>query len=77
MIYRDRKDQVPEEILDILTSFTDFLTFKQMILDFKAVSSMNAWICLCKFTSFKDKEGTGLSLEGLLISSSATSQSNR
>ena len=38
IVYRYRREQVPEEIFDILISFTDFLVFKQMFLEFKTVS---------------------------------------
>ena len=40
-IYRSRKGEVGEEIFDMLLSFTDFLTFKQAMLDYKAVSACN------------------------------------
>ena len=36
---RSRKGEVSDEIFDMLLSFTDFLTFKQAMLDYKAVSS--------------------------------------
>ena len=36
--FRSRKEEVGEEILDMLLSFTDFLAFKQTVLDYKAVS---------------------------------------
>ena len=35
---RFRKGEVSDEIFDMLLSFTDFLTFKQAMLDYKAVS---------------------------------------
>lgn len=50
---RSRKNEVGEEILDLLSSFSDFLTFKQIFLDYKAVS----WLLaarndyMCNFTS--------------------------
>ncbi len=34
---RSRRDEVGEEIIDMLMSFSDFLAFKQTILDYKAV----------------------------------------
>ena len=37
-IFRSRQGQIGEEIFDMLTSFTDFLAFKQMMLDYKFVS---------------------------------------
>lgn len=37
---RSRKGEVSDEIFDMLLSFTDFLTFKQAMLDYKAVSKM-------------------------------------
>jgi len=33
------KDEIGEEIFDMLLSFSDFLAFKQMFLDYKAVSN--------------------------------------
>lgn len=33
---KSRKDEVGEEIMDMLLSFSDFLTFKQTFLDYKA-----------------------------------------
>ena len=39
LLHRSRKDEIGEEIFDMLLSFTDFLAFKQMFLDYKAVSS--------------------------------------
>ena len=38
LLCRSRRDEAPEEILDMLFTFTDFLLFKQMFLDYKAVS---------------------------------------
>ncbi len=35
---RSRKNEIGDEILDMLQSFTDFLTFKETMLDYKAVS---------------------------------------
>jgi len=35
--FRTRRKEVGEEILDLLASFSDFLIFKQTILDYKAV----------------------------------------
>ena len=35
---RQHKEEVPEDIFDMLLSFTDFLTFKEMFLDYRAVS---------------------------------------
>ena len=35
------KDEIGEEIFDMLLSFSDFLTFKQMFLDYKAVSGQS------------------------------------
>ena len=37
---RSRKGEVSDEIFDMLLSFTDFLTFKQAMLDYKAVSKL-------------------------------------
>ena len=39
ILCRSRKGEVSEEIFDMLLSFTDFLTFKQAMLDYKAVST--------------------------------------
>ena len=36
-----RRSEVPEEILDMLFTFTDFLLFKQMFLDYKAEKEGN------------------------------------
>ena len=38
---RRRHDQIGGDILEMLLSFTDFLAFKQMFLDYKAVSIAN------------------------------------
>ncbi|XP_003385703.1 PREDICTED: ADP-ribosylation factor-like protein 2-binding protein [Amphimedon queenslandica] len=35
-LLESKKSEIPEEIFEILLSFTDFLTFKQMFLDYKA-----------------------------------------
>ena len=40
-IHRRRHDQIGGDILEMLLSFTDFLAFKQMFLDYKAVSIAN------------------------------------
>lgn len=37
-IYRTRQDQIGGDILDMLLSFTDFMAFKEMFLEYKAVS---------------------------------------
>ena len=61
-----------EEIFDMLLSFTDFLTFKQAMLDYKAVNS-NSFIVLIigfKFDLYpQDKEGCAVDLGGLVVSS--------
>lgn len=41
LCYRSHKDEIGEEIFDMLLSFSDFLTFKQMFLDYKAVSGQS------------------------------------
>ena len=41
VIHRRRHDQIGGDILEMLLSFTDFLAFKQMFLDYKAVSIAN------------------------------------
>jgi ADP-ribosylation factor-like protein 2-binding protein len=33
-----RKDEITGEIFELLVQFTDFLAFKEMMLDYKAVS---------------------------------------
>jgi hypothetical protein len=43
--FRSRKDQIGGDIFDMLLSFSDFLTFKQMFLDYKAVSFLERIIC--------------------------------
>ncbi len=35
--FRSRRKEVGEEILDLLASFSDFLIFKQTVLEYKAV----------------------------------------
>jgi len=37
---RLRKDELDGEIFEILLTFTDFLPFKEMVLDYKAVSEV-------------------------------------
>ena len=37
-VYRSRKDEIDLEIFDMLVSFTDFLTFKEMFVSYKKVS---------------------------------------
>lgn len=37
-IYRKNKDEVPGDIFDMLLTFTDFLAFKEMFLDYRRVS---------------------------------------
>jgi ADP-ribosylation factor 2-binding protein len=36
--FRERKDELDGEIFEMLLTFSDFMTFKEMFLDFKAVS---------------------------------------
>lgn len=36
--FRNRKNELDGEIFELLLTFSDFLTFKEMILDYKAVS---------------------------------------
>lgn len=35
---RQHKDEVPEDIFDMLQTFTDFMAFKEMFLEYRAVS---------------------------------------
>lgn len=37
-IYRKNKDEVPGDIFDMLLTFTDFIAFKEMFLDYRRVS---------------------------------------
>ena len=37
-LYRTHREEVVEEVLDLLLSFSDFLSFKQLMLHHKAVS---------------------------------------
>ena len=71
---RSREGEVGEEIFDLLQSFTDFLMFKQMFLDYKAVSGHTP---LLRITALafaspctpQEKEGRSLDLGGLVVSS--------
>ena len=35
---RERKDELEGEIFEILLTFSDFMAFKEMVLDYRAVS---------------------------------------
>lgn len=35
--YRQHKEEVPADIFDMLLSFTDFMAFKEMFLEYRAV----------------------------------------
>ena len=48
-VFRNRHDQIGGDILDMLLSFTDFMTFKEMFLEYKSVS------ILCGSLSVTDK----------------------
>lgn len=37
--YRQHKDEIAGDIFDMLLTFTDFLAFKEMFLDYRAVST--------------------------------------
>lgn len=37
-VFRNRHDQIGGDILDMLLSFTDFMAFKEMFLEYKSVS---------------------------------------
>jgi ADP-ribosylation factor-like protein 2-binding protein len=37
-VFRQRKDEIEGEIFEILLMFTDFVAFKEMILDYRAAS---------------------------------------
>ena len=37
-VFRNRQDQIGGDILDMLLSFTDFMAFKEMFLEYKSVS---------------------------------------
>ena len=43
---RSRRAEVCEEIVDMLHSFSDFLAFKQMFLDYKAVRPVCVCVCV-------------------------------
>ena len=51
LLTRTHREEVGEEILDLLLSFSDFLSFKQLMLDHKAVSSLShthtQWLYCC------------------------------
>ena len=38
-VFRNRHDQIGGDILDMLLSFTDFMAFKEMFLEYKSVST--------------------------------------
>lgn len=38
LICRQHKDEIAGDIFDMLLTFTDFLAFKEMFLDYRAVS---------------------------------------
>lgn len=38
--FRSRKDEIDLEIFDMLISFTDFLSFKEMFISYRKVSKM-------------------------------------
>lgn len=49
-VYRNRHDQIGGDILDMLLSFTDFVAFKQMFLEYKSVSIFSVVYYLRKVT---------------------------
>ena len=40
MIFRSRKKELDGEVFEILLTFTDFVSFKELVLDYKAVSML-------------------------------------
>ena len=36
--FRDRKEELEGEVFEILLTFSDFMSFKEMLLDYRAVS---------------------------------------
>lgn len=45
--YRERKDELDGEIFEMLNTFSDFVTFKEMFLDYRAVSWLNNMLIMC------------------------------
>lgn len=41
-ICRQHKEEVPDDIFDMLLTFTDFMAFKEMFLAYRAVSFLRA-----------------------------------
>lgn len=39
---RQHKEEVPDDIFEMLLTFTDFMAFKQMFLEYKSVSELQA-----------------------------------
>ena len=39
VLNRERKEELDGEIFEILLTFSDFMAFKEMVLDYRAVSS--------------------------------------
>ena len=44
-VFRNRHDQIGGDILDMLLSFTDFMAFKEMFLEYKSVSTCTGVLC--------------------------------
>ena len=38
LYFRDRKEELEGEVFEILLTFSDFMSFKEMFLDYRAVS---------------------------------------
>ena len=45
-IYRDRKEELEGEVFEMLLTFSDFMSFKEMVIDYKNVSVPS--LCLYK-----------------------------
>ena len=40
--FSDRKDELEGEVFEILLTFSDFMSFKEMFLDYRAVSILDS-----------------------------------
>ncbi|CAI9574463.1 unnamed protein product [Staurois parvus] len=59
---QSHRQEMAGDIFDILLTFTDFLAFKEMFLDYKAVSVLKRWAVFIKTKTKENGEPLGLSI---------------
>lgn len=64
--FSNKQNELEGEVFEVLSTFTDFMSFKEMFLDFRAVSNMviitwlkvNVAVVTSKFFSGKRRKGS-------------------